>query len=170
MKNINKTFYTGLLIIYVLGTLSHFAYDFINIKLFAIIFPTNESIYEHTKLAIFPLIVFYVYLYIKERDFKRTTLCFLVSLITSVLLIPMIYYLYVNTLGFESTVIDISIFFVSITISQLLALHIYKNVCNINIGVTIVLIITYFIINTIVTYIPPKTPIFYDEVSSKYGI
>ena len=171
MKKINKLFYFSLPVLFLLGSLSHFVYEIFNFKLLGVIFPVNESIYEHTKLAIFPLIIFYIYLYFKEKtNINKLLLTFIVSLFTTIILIPMLYYFYTGSFAFESVIIDIIVYFVSITFGQLLALHVYnKSSLNIDYNILIVIIITYFIINTILTFNPPKIPIFYDNFNRLYG-
>lgn len=164
MNKVNKLFIFSLPILYVLGGLSHFVYEWSgNNVIIGLFFPINESIYEHTKLAIIPLLLFYTYGLFYKPYISKWIFLFLISLFSTILLIPMLYYFYTGALGFESVIIDILIYFISITCGQLLALHIYNNGTKIpNIKISIVLIVTYFIINIIFTIDPPALPIFLD--------
>lgn len=58
MKKINiKRIIIFYLITAIIGTLSHFAYDFFNESPYLIaLFPTNESVFEHMKLFFYPFI------------------------------------------------------------------------------------------------------------------
>ena len=172
MKKIDKFFYLSLPVLFILGALAHFAFDISNNYLVGLFFPVNESIYEHTKLSFVPLLIIYIYGYIKFKlDLKRWLNTFLISLVASSILIPSIYYLYTSSLGFESVIVDILIFFISITLSQLLALHFYnKSTRLLDIKVIIIILITWFIVNAMLTLNPPKFPIFYDKTSNSYGI
>jgi hypothetical protein len=173
LKKINKVFIFSLPILYIIGSLSHFFYEWTNNNfLIGLICPINESIYEHTKLAILPLLLFYLVLFIKNRkDKNKILLGFLISLLTTIILIPMLYYFYTSAFGFESTIIDILIFFVAITLGQLLSLHIYNKILNVKSnGIVLIILITYFILNLIFTINPPKLPIFKDPINNSYGL
>ena len=123
----NKLFIFSLPILYVLGGLSHFVYEWTgNNVIIGLLFPVNESIYEHTKLAIVPLLIFYIFGLRNKPNVSKWIFSFLISLLTTIILIPMLYYFYTGSFGFESLIIDILIYFISITCGQLLALHFYN--------------------------------------------
>ena len=173
MKNLNKLFIYSLPILFILGSISHFIYDILGSNSFVgILFPVNESIYEHTKLTVLPLVVFYIYGYYKYKpELNRWLNTFVISLFTTVLLMPFIYYFYTSSFGFESVIIDILIFFISITLGQLLALHYYNRASKqVDTKILIIIMITYLIINTMFTFNPPRLPIFYDKTTSSYGL
>ena len=173
MKKINKLFLYSLPILFILGSIAHFLYDILGFNnIIGIFFPVNESIYEHTKLVIFPLVVFYIYGYFNVKpDLNKWINTFLIALFTSIIIIPMLYYFYTTAFGFESVIIDILIFFISITLSQLLAFHYYnKGNITLDTKVIIILLLTYLIINIMFTFNPPKLPIFYDKTTDTYGL
>lgn len=173
MKEIDKLFYYSLIVLFIIGAIGHFVYELTG-KLFLIglFFPVNESIYEHTKLAILPLILFYLYGYLKYKpNTNKWFMTFLISLFSSIAFMPMLYYFYTGAFGFESILIDVLIFLVSITISQLLALHIYNNMSKVlNVKISLIIFMIYFIINIIFTINPPHLPIFLDKTNVTYGI
>ena len=173
MRKIKELFIYSLPIIYIIGSLSHFIYDWSNKNLLiGLISPVNESIYEHTKLAIIPLVIFYLYLYIKDSKNRYKILnCFLISLFVTILLMPIFYYFYTGAFGFESMIIDIIIYFISITIGQLLSLYFYiRSNRVLNLKSSLIIIGIYFLINIIFTVVPPKLPLFQNPVDSTYGI
>ena len=173
MKNINKSFIYSLPILFILGAISHFLYNTLGSNSFVgILFPVNESIYEHTKLGILPLVLFYIYGYYKYKpDLNRWFNTFVISFFTTILLMPFIYYFYTSSFGFESIIIDILIFFISITLGQLLALHYYNNGNKqIDTKILIIVMITYLILNIMFTFNPPRLPIFYDKLTNSYGL
>lgn len=163
MNRISKLFIFSLPILYVLGSLSHFIYEWSgNNIIIGLFFPVNESIYEHTKLAIIPLLIFYIYGLKNKPNINKWIFSFLISLLTSILLMSMLYYFYTGAFGFESLIIDIIIYFISITCGQMLSLHVYNKGSKIpNIKISLVLIITYFILNIIFTIDSPHLPFFY---------
>lgn len=172
MSKINKLFIFSLPILYVLGGISHFVYEWTgNNVIIGLLFPVNESIYEHTKLAIVPLLIFYIFGLRNKPNVSKWIFSFLISLLTTIILIPMLYYFYTGSFGFESLIIDILIYFISITCGQLLALHIYNRTSKYpRIQLTTILLITYFVINVIFTLDPPHLPMFIDPVNNTYGI
>lgn len=56
-KQLIKRFIIFYLITVVVGTLSHFAFDFFNLNFLKPLFPINESIFEHLKLFFYPFIL-----------------------------------------------------------------------------------------------------------------
>lgn len=172
LKKINKYFLYSLPFLFFLGSISHFVYDITGkMPLIGIFFPVNESIYEHTKLAIVPLLLFYLYGIKFKPDKKKWLFSFLISLFATIILMPMLYYFYTGAFGFTFLIIDILIYFVSITCGQWLAKHIY-NKCNfsLNSKVIIILLTTYFVLNIIFTIDPPHLPLFLDPVNHTYGL
>ena len=59
----------GMLLVAFLGILLHFLYEFTGKSMWAGFFsPINESVWEHMKLAFFPLVVYVLYeLWISQR-------------------------------------------------------------------------------------------------------
>lgn len=158
-----KIFLYSLPILYLLGSMSHFIYDFLNQNyIIGFISPINESIYEHTKLAIIPLLVFYIYLYFKDKNnINKVLKSFICSLVITSIMMPLLYYFVSTGFDINSLIIDIFIFFISITIGQLIALHIYeKSSKPLNIKISILIILIYFIITIFFTLKPPAFPIF----------
>ena len=54
----------GVFVIFLLSFASHFIYKWIPNALFSIIFPINESIWEHMKLLVTPVLIFSLIEYI----------------------------------------------------------------------------------------------------------
>ena len=111
MNKFNRLFIFSLPVLFILGSLSHFIYKWTGeISLFGLFFPVNESIYEHTKLAIVPLLIFYIFGLRNKPNVTKWIFCFLISLFTTILLIPMLYYFYTGAFGVESVIVDIIIY------------------------------------------------------------
>src|SRR5574344_326861 len=112
MKKINRYFIIGIPVIFILGSISHFLYNLTGENfLIGLISPVNESIYEHTKLSIIPLFLFYTIGYLRFKPNKnKWLLSYIISLIISVITIPLLYYFYTKAFGFHSLIIDILIY------------------------------------------------------------
>ena len=70
-KKLFKLEIIGFIFVSIVGTLSHFLYDWLGKNVFAGVFcPVNESPWEHLKLLFFPFAIYTVYMYIKLKNIK----------------------------------------------------------------------------------------------------
>jgi len=152
----------------------HFMYDWFPNTLFSIFFPVNESIFEHMKMLFSASILYGIIDYFLLNLFHQKKANFLVCLFfSSTISIPIfliIYLPFYYWIG-EDMVLNISILFLSIIISQLISCFILncKDFKNLNI-VSIVGIILVYIVFGLLTYYPPINDLFLDPVHDKYGI
>ena len=62
IKKLNITIIIGILAVWVSGSLFHFVYDWTGKNTFVgLFFPTNESTWEHMKLAFLPMNLYGIY-------------------------------------------------------------------------------------------------------------
>ena len=106
----------GFLFVSVVGTLLHFLFDWSGeSRLVALIAPVNESIWEHMKLVLWPMAVFALVEYRSiGKEIGRFWCAKLKGLLTALLLIPAIYYLYTGALGQHWMWFDVAIFFLAV--------------------------------------------------------
>lgn len=174
-KNILIFSIVGFIFVSVLGTLSHFFYEWSGEnKLIGLFFPVNESVWEHLKLAIFPTFVFFVLglVFLKRINFKVYFVWFFVVIITPMILIPLFFYSYTSMLGYSIVVVDILIFFVSVFTAFLLGC-IVLNLKEVKKGffiLSIVGIAMILIFYLTFTYFPPKISLFKDSTTNNYGV
>ncbi len=162
----------GFIFIAVLGTLGHFIYEWSNHnKYAAIIFAVNESTWEHMKLVVFPSIL---WLFI-EIPFIGTMPNFITaklsSLITMLILIPLLFNIYKMFFKGHSLIYSIIEFLISIAVGQYLGYKVLNGemvapVLNYVSLIIIILIVSYFLIATL---IPGKSEIYVDPISHKKG-
>jgi len=93
-----------------------------------------------------------------------------VSLMSSIIAIPLIYYFYTNAFGIESLIVDILILLVALTIGQLLGIYVYKHGKGINAKVSFSLMIVVFAVFIVFTFVTPRLPIFMDGPTGSYGL
>ncbi len=116
MKNtLRKRCFIGFGIVSVLGVLWHFLYDLSGQNYFVgLIAPTSESIFEHVKLVFFPvLIVTPFMLYGLFRRYPALLFGLLCGNLIGSASIPLLHYMYSGILGYNISVVDISIFYVA---------------------------------------------------------
>lgn len=166
----------GIPILFIVGSMVHSLYDISGKNVVVALFsPANESVWEHLKMVVWPIILWWSVYYIVmgnkyNIDANRWFTSALISLVTSLILIPLLHYFYISALGVESVVVDIIILFIALAIGQLLALHYYNNGKGINYIVVLLIMILIIGVFMYFTFNPPRLPIFMDSETGKYGI
>lgn len=166
LKRIKPETYTllGILVLFVVGSLFHFLYSLTGeCFIIGLFVPINESIFEHTKMVVLPIFIwwFIFYLFRKKDLFVNAWFTSaLIAMISAIIAIPMLFYFYSQAFGIESLVIDILILLVSLAIGQILGLHYYRHGKGIEYHFAIFLMIVIVILFAFFTINPPAFPIF----------
>lgn len=110
---------SGIIFVSLLGTLSHFFYDWSGKNPAAGLFsPVNESVWEHIKLLFFPMLLYSIFM---SKRLKGIYPCISSSLLFGILLgsalIPVIFYTYTGILGYNLLAFDIMTFIISVIIA-----------------------------------------------------
>lgn len=163
----------GIVFIFLLGALFHFIFELSGgLKIVALFGAANESVWEHLKIGFWPTFIWAV---IELFAFGKRTKNFLfakgMAFTLQSLLITGIYYGLV-AVGIESLAVDISIFFVSIAIAQIVSYRL--NLVQKKSAVLKVVGLIFILINlagfSLLSYFAPQYPIFKDPISGGYGI
>ena len=171
MKNIKIM---GVFIIFLLAVDSHFMYDIIPTFITSILFPVNESIWEHMKLLVTPVIIFsvleyFIYKY-KSINYNNFILSYFFGIILGIILYLLIY-LPINSLFGYNTIFAISLLFVIYIFIEYISYYIMNmNVNKYNKILGIIGIICIYFIFYYFTYYTPDNKIFYDTANNGYGI
>ena len=166
LKRIKPETYTllGILVLFAVGSLFHFLYSLTGeCFIIGLFVPINESIFEHTKMIILPIFIwwFIFYLFRKKDLFVNAWFTSaLIAMISAIIAIPMLFYFYSQAFGIESLVIDILILLISLAIGQILGLHYYRHGKGIEYHFAIFLMIVIIILFAFFTINPPAFPIF----------
>lgn len=127
---IKKKYLIGILFLFAIGSLLHFTYDWSNQNFLVGLFSAqNESVFEHTKLLILPIFLWYILSYIfrkNEIDKNKYFTSMLISSSISIISIPLMFYFVKEGLSINNGIVNIIIFFISVLFGQLLAYHYYK--------------------------------------------
>lgn len=171
MKNIKII---SVFIIFLLAVESHFMYDIIPTFITSILFPVNESIWEHMKLLVTPVIIFsvleyFIYKY-KSINYNNFILSYFISIMLGIILYLLIY-LPINGLFGYNTIFAISLLFVIYIFIEYISYYIMNmNVNKYNKILGIIGIICIYFIFYYFTYYTPDNKIFYDTANNGYGI
>lgn len=163
---------TSIIVISIVGTISHFLYDiFKHNKVVGLFGAVNESTWEHIKIALTATIIWSVvdgYFYGINPNYF---LAKLLSLITIIILMPVLYYGYKFLFKKDNFIINILIFYIVIISSQYLFTYII-NISSINYFFQYLSCLGVFIIFAfymVLTLMPIKNFLFKDPITNKYG-
>lgn len=175
MKNtVLKWQVLGAHFIFLLGSLMHFVFEWTGYWApIGSIAAVNESVWEHLKLAYWPLIFYslFEYRYIKDKAnnifMAKGVTAFSIPIMTVVF-----FYSYTTIFGLESLAVDIISFYLFILIGQFLG---YKIMTSRQVSkqfslISLISIIFLGILFIVFTYFPPLLPIFQDSETGLYGI
>ena len=105
----------GVFLIFIFSFVSHFMYEWFPNTLFSILFPVNESIWEHMKLIVTPVLIFSLIEYIvykrKNISYNNFILSYAISMILGIIIYLMIY-LPIDYIFGHSMIFAISLLFV----------------------------------------------------------
>lgn len=174
LKHFSKENIIDIILICIIGTIFHFAYEFSGRNILVALFSaTNESIWEHIKIAVMAIyFVAFVKMVIKEKRDKNLWVSLFFKNISVLIIISIFFYSYKAILGIENLFLDLIILYISAVISQIVESYIKKCV---NVSAKIediykylnIIFILFFIIFTFWT---PNLGIFRDFTVEKYRI
>lgn len=171
MKKIKKI---SVFVIMGLSILSHFMYEWSNNFIFSILFPVNESIWEHMKLIVTPVLIFSFieYFIYKKKDiiFNNFIFSYAISIIVGIVSY-LIVYLPIDYYFGHNMIVSITLLFLDYIFISFISYSIMntKSIKYSKVIGTLLIIITYFIFYYL-TYYPVHSYIFYDTKDNIYGI
>jgi len=174
-NDIKKWYIWGTIFIIVIGTLIHFVYEWSGNNPLVVIFgAVNESTWEHLKLLFWPSFVFSIVEYkCIGKDYNNYITAKAVSYYVGILLIISMFYTYTGIIGRDSLVMDISIFIVSVFISQFIGYKITVSDYNVSKKANVISLIAIALLVfafIVFTFNPPQIPLFQDPIIGGYGI
>lgn len=109
------------------GSFMHFVYSNFWPNIFtSLIAPINESVWEHMKLAYFPLFLFSIleYFILKTKNINRFFYIKITEMYLIMFVIAISFYTYSGILGYNLLAIDILTYFLAVIVGQMYS---YKN-------------------------------------------
>ncbi len=163
----------GIILISILGSILHFFFGWSGEwEPMGAIAPVNESVWEHLKLAYWPILLYAIteYRFLKSftnNYFLAKAICMFVASVVIVI----VFYSYTSIFD-RILLVDIVSFCVAIAIGQLVS---YKLLTSRKVPqyldlVGMILVIFFGITFVLFTYFTPHLPIFKDPVTGGYGI
>lgn len=160
--------------IFLLSVVSHFVYDWMPNTVFSILFPVNESIWEHMKLIATPVLLFSIGEYFIYRKKGIHYPNFLLSYSFAIFIGILSYlgvYMPIHYLFGHSLVVSILLLFLTFMEIEVISYSI-MHVKKIRYGKILGLGLLFFIyiLFGYLTYYPYENELFYDTVKKGYGL
>ena len=166
-------FYIGIIIICLVGTLLHFTYEWSNHNKYVAIFSAvNESTWEHVKICITPTILWSIYEVFKYGFSGNFLVAKSLSLLTIIILIPVLFYSYTLFTKKAILVIDVICFYITVICSQLVFQKVIGlgTMPSIYIWLGVILLVLEIGAYLYLTFNPFKNPVFKDPITHRYGL
>lgn len=157
----------------ILGTLFHFAYNFLHKPfILGLFIPISESVFEHLKLVLVPLTLVGIAYTIFFKKENNLWYYILKAIILSIIFIPIFHYLYIAIFSNTSAIFDIALYIISMIFSNIyIFLNLTKsNNTNDKNNVGIILLIAIYFMFILFTIYPPQIELFKDPINNTYGI
>ena len=167
----------GWVVIFGLGNLFHFMYDWIQWKPIGWLFPINESMWEHTKLSFWSGLFFYIAEYfILRKKYNKIIVGRTEGLFAGIIVMLSFYYTIEGAFGVAGWGLSIGTYVLSTIVQQLVGFFIInmdkefeaKNQKILDI-VSLVFVGVLIVVMILFTYIQAEIPLFYDDVNATYG-
>ena len=173
-KSILRWELAGIVFIVVLGTVLHFAFEWLGRAVpVAPIAAVNESVWEHLKLGFWPALAYTALEYSRfGKSANNFSLAKTVGVCLILISIVVLYYVYTTILGHGLLAVDIAIFVVAVVVGQLVSYKLLiasplpgrlNRFAPIALAVLAILFVVF-------TFHPPQFPLFRDSVTGGYGI
>lgn len=161
-------------LIFIISFLCHYAFDIFPCILSSILFPVNESIWEHMKILFTSTIIYGIidYILLKKRNIQFHNFSFQLFC-SAFLAIPIFLIIYLPIYNFigENLPITLTLMLLTYMICQYISYKILqKEELKIVNKLSIWLIIFMYLIFAYLTYFPINNYLFYDIISQTYGI
>jgi hypothetical protein len=156
----------GIPVLFLVGSLFHYLYELSGKHpLVSLIAPVNESVWEHTKMVVLPVILWWSLFYLVKGQSLSISINpwftgLLVSLIISIILIPALYYFYTEAFGVSLLWVDILILLIALGLGQLLGLHVVRYSAGMDAKEVMAILAGILLFYAVVTLRPPKLPLF----------
>lgn len=163
----------GVIIAFFLSFIFHFIYDLFPNFITSIIFPVNESIFEHMKIIFGCILLSGVIqkIIVIKNDLNYNNICISNVIVAFIsIFIFLIMFIPIYSIIGENLPITLIIMLITYIISQILSIYIIKNEDMKKEKFAILLVIIIYTIFGILTYYPPQNDLFIDPIHDSFGI
>lgn len=157
------------------GSVFHFLYEWSGKNsIIALFCAVNESIWEHLKLLVFPMLIFAIFEYLRIGSYyKNYLIAKALGILVGMLSIVMLFYTYTGIVGCHSLICDLIVFFISVIFANITTCTILnKKWLQAPLWQAAGFILIFIIVLAFFcfTYFAPHIALFKDSVTGSYGI
>lgn len=160
----NKFVILSIIFTIIFGSLLHFLYEWSgNNPVVGLFSPVNESVWEHLKLIFYPAsICFFIRYFIHGKHEPNYFISAFIGLLSGMIIIPALFYLYTAITGTDVLAIDISIFVISAIVCFFTFQYLQKNYnfCHLSTKSVLILWELVFVLFVFFTIFPPDIALF----------
>lgn len=162
------------LIVIVVGTLMHYVYEWSKeSKIVGYIAPVNESVWEHLKLIVFPLMlavaVEIIYLSSQRKNVANPWTALFTSIAIGMIFIVVTFYTYTGAFtGSSKVAVDIGTFIVAALLSSFIAHYIFR-MAKVDYQIEMISLVGLLLTVGLIfyfTYSPPNLPLFEESLAN----
>ena len=165
----------SVLIIFLLGFITHNGYDKFPNIITSFFFPVNESLFEHMKMIYSSYLIYFIieYIYLKKNNInpvnKKSNMILSISL--NIIIFLIIYLPIYYSFG-HNLIVTLVVYFISILITQIISLKILESNNELKFlnKYSYILLFLYLLILIYFTYYPLKEDFFIDKENKKIGL
>jgi hypothetical protein len=174
-RSIQRWEIAGILFIIVIGSLWHFVYEWGGcLRPLALLFPVNESTWEHFKLGFWPgLIWLLIELPFIRKKAKNIAIAKAAGLMAMPIVTAILFYAYTAVTGQNYLFADISTFVVGVIVGQWISMRLMTRPAIelpwlrlVSLGALVAMTVAFLAL----TFYPPKNFLFVDPRNGEYGI
>ena len=159
----------------ILGTILHFTYNLSGENNFIGSFSAvNESVWEHLKLAFFPMLILGIIEYFFVKNISNNYIeAKTIGIFLAISFIVVAFFTYSGIIGTSIIFIDILLFILSIILGEYVAYKLMKRDDESTVlteSLSVIILIFLFMCFVIFTYLPPEVNLFRDVTTGVYGI
>lgn len=148
---------------FLLGIGLHFLYETIPFPPFGIYAPIDESVFQHTKLTFTPLVITYLFFYLKFKNNinkDKFLSSIIISIVSSTLIMLALYYIFFSFTQKENLFLNILSLFIGIIVAQYISIYSYNKNITWSQEISIYSLITLTLLFTIFSAYPPQSEFF----------
>ena len=166
----------GVPVLWAAGPALHFLYPLSGGALLAgLLAPVNESVWEHLKLVLWPMALWWTACYLRapfrrELDAPSWFAAALGAILAAQGFIVLAYYFCAGALGVHSAAADIALFFLAAVLGQWAGLRLYQRRCALSWAASLAALAALPALFAVCTLAPPDLPLFCDPVTGTRGI
>lgn len=162
----------GTLFTAIFGSVNHFLYEWTDITLLALISPANESVWEHLKILVTPVLVFLIIEWFASKDKQRLLAAKFEQIVFGIVFMIAFFYTYSGIIGETILWVDIVSFYLATILSYVLSYRIVTRKAApklptvvYTLGIVLIVAVLW-----VTTFFPPELPLFYDSSAGLYGL